>query len=201
MKQIIYIHWGSRYPDNDAFCEDMKTWDYTPFEEKKRWKHWLKIQTENRYEFFHPEMPNKFLASYRAWKIWFEKVFPYLNDEGVILIWHSLWWNFLLKYLIENWFPKKVLQLHLVAAVIDGRDRPEHKQYLGDFKFDVDNIWILADVAEKIFIYHSTDDHVVPYSHALAIKSYLPEAELLTFADRGHLNISEFPELLENIVK
>jgi predicted alpha/beta hydrolase family esterase len=59
----------------------------------------------------------------------------------------------------------------------------------------------LADIAEKIFIYHSTDDHVVPYSHALAIKSYLPEAKLMTFSDRDHMWQAEFPELLENIVE
>jgi hypothetical protein len=39
---------------------------------------------------FIPEMPNQDFASYKAWKIWFEKIFSYLNDEGVILIGHSL---------------------------------------------------------------------------------------------------------------
>jgi hypothetical protein len=39
---------------------------------------------------FTPEMPNAKPAIYKARKIWFEKLFPYLNDEGVTLIGHSL---------------------------------------------------------------------------------------------------------------
>lgn len=201
MKQIIMIRGGSRYPDIDSFCEALKKRSYNPYEEKKRWKNWIKEKTAKQFETFQPEMPNPDFASYKAWKIQFEKLFPYLNDEGVILIWHSLWWNFLLKYLLENSFPKKVLQLHLVAAVIDGRDRPEHKQYLWDFWFDVDSIWDLEHIVTNIFIYHSTDDKEVPYSHALVIKGYLPNAKLITLTDRWHINQPEFPELLENIVK
>ena len=35
-------------------------------------------------------MPNKYNASYKARKIWFEKIFPYLNDEDLVLVGHSL---------------------------------------------------------------------------------------------------------------
>jgi hypothetical protein len=31
-------------------------------------------------------MPNKANAKYKAWKIWFEKLFPYLNNNKIILI-------------------------------------------------------------------------------------------------------------------
>ena len=59
----------------------------------------------------------------------------------------------------------------------------------------------MENIVEEIFIYHSTDDHVVPYSQAEKIKSYLPKAKLITFSDRDHFNTPEFPELLENIRK
>jgi hypothetical protein len=31
-------------------------------------------------------MPCKADAKYKAWKIWFEKLFPYLKDNKIILI-------------------------------------------------------------------------------------------------------------------
>lgn len=90
MKQIIFIHGGSCYPDNDAFCEALKMYIYNPFEEKKRWRNWLAEQVQGTYEVFKIEMPNKDMATYRAWKIWFEKSFDYLNDDDLILVGHSL---------------------------------------------------------------------------------------------------------------
>jgi predicted alpha/beta hydrolase family esterase len=64
--------------------------EYDPFEEPQRWRDWLAEQTKGTYQVFSPEMPNKYNASYKAWKIRFEKIFPYLNDEDLILIGHSL---------------------------------------------------------------------------------------------------------------
>ncbi len=200
MKQLIYIGGWNRFPDIDSLCKALETREYNPFEEKKWWKDSLSQELKSTHQIIRPEMPIKQMASYKVWKIWFEKIFPYLNDEKLVLIWHSLWWNFLMKYLWENTFPKKIKQLHLVAAVVDGSDRPADKQYLWDFAFDVDTITKLENIAEEIFIYHSTDDPTVPYSHAEKIKAYLPNAKLITFTDRGHFSQPEFPELLENIL-
>ena len=201
MKQFIYIGGWNRFPDIESLCKDLEKRDYNPFEEKKRRSDWLKVQLVWDYQMIKPNMPNRDMASYRVWKIWFEKIFPYLNEEDLVLIGHSLWWNFLMKYLGENTFPKKIKQLHLVAAVVDGSDRPANKQYLWDFAFEANTIANLENKAENIFIYHSTDDPVVPYSHAQKIKAYLPNAKLMTFTDRGHFSLPEFPELLENIRK
>ncbi len=200
MKQIIYIGGWDRFPDIDSLCKAFEKRTYDPFKENKKRSDWLKEQLILNYQMIKPDMPNRDMASYRAWKIWFEKIFPYLNDEDLVLVGHSLWWNFLMKYLWENIFPKKIKQLHLVAAVVDGSDRPADKQYLWDFAFDVNNIKKLENIAEEIFIYHSTDDPTVPYSHAEKIKSYLPKAKLITFTDRGHIRQPEFSELLENIL-
>ena len=201
MKQFIYIGGWNRFPDIESLCKDLEKRDYNPFEEKKRRSDWLKVQLVWDYQMIKPDMPNRDMASYRVWKIWFEKIFPYLNEEDLVLIGHSLWWNFLMKYLGENTFPKKIKQLHLVAAVVDGSDRPANKQYLWDFAFEANTIANIENKAENIFIYHSTDDPVVPYSHAQKIKAYLPNAKLMTFTDRGHFSLPEFPELLENIRK
>ena len=78
----------------------------------------------------------------------------------------------------------------------------EDEKYSWDFEYSPDIIANLEKYVDQIFIYHSTDDDIVPYSHAEKIKAYLPKAKLLTFTDRGHFFGEEkFPELLENIVR
>jgi len=88
----------------------------------------------------------------------------------------------------------------LVSAVFDESDMPEEDKYAGDFAYSPDIIKNIENQVEEIFIYHSTDDIVVPYSHAEKIKAHLPHAKLITFTDRGHFfNEIQFPELLQNI--
>jgi len=201
MKQIIIIHgWGTFRTDED-FYEVLKDKEYNPFEEKKDRKDRLVVQLKETYQAIKPTMPNKNNARYQARKIRFEKIFPYLNDEEKVLVGHSRGGNFLLKYLIENWFPGKIKQLHLVAAVIDETNRATDQEYMWDFAFDLKKIPEIEKIAEEIFIYHSTDDPIVPYVQAEKIKSYLPKAKLVTFTDRGHINDPEFPELLKKILK
>jgi len=90
MKQLIYIHGGMCYPDNDTFCKALETRDYNPFQEKKRRADRLKEQLTPDYHTIKPDMPNKKMASYKARKIRFEKIFPYFNNEDLVIIGHSL---------------------------------------------------------------------------------------------------------------
>jgi hypothetical protein len=43
---------------------------------------------------------------------------------------------FLVKYISENKFPKKIDQLHLIAGCFDEQDLPAGEDYLADFTFD-----------------------------------------------------------------
>lgn len=88
----------------------------------------------------------------------------------------------------------------MVSSVFDESDMSEEEKYLADFVYSPEIISNLERQAEEIFLYHSTDDIVVPYSHVEKIKACLPKAKLITFTDRGHINQPEFPELLENIL-
>ena len=87
------------------------------------------------------------------------------------------------KYLSENTFPKKIDQLHMVAA-------PFEREWWGSESLasfginDFENLKTIANKAEKIFLYHSKDDFVVPYVHAEKYLEYLPSAQLQTFEDR-----------------
>ncbi|GHV22607.1 hypothetical protein FACS1894176_11050 [Bacteroidia bacterium] len=135
MQQIIHLHGGDAFPDMETFYTYLKQKNYDPLKEKKYWREWLKQQLPE-YQVFLPQMPNGRMASYTARKIWFEKLFPYLNDEGTILIGHSLGATFLLKYLSENIFPQPISKLCLVASSIDEETGYDKKHFLGDFVWD-----------------------------------------------------------------
>lgn len=199
MKQLIYIHGWMCHPDNDAFCKALASRDYNPFEDKKNRKDWFE-ELKWSYQIIRPEMPNKNMAMYSAWKIWFEKIFPYLNNEDLVVVGHSLGAMFLVKYIGENGFPKKIAQLHLLSTVFDESDMSDEEKYSWDFAYNPQIIPNIEQRADKIFLYHSTDDELVPYTHSQKIIAYLPKAKFMTFHDRGHFFQSEIPELLENIL-
>ncbi|MDR2190990.1 MAG: hypothetical protein LBP53_07690 [Candidatus Peribacteria bacterium] len=70
----------------EKFLADVQQTEYNPFEEKRNWRDWIKQNLIATHQMIIPTMPNARNASYLARKIWFEKLFPYLNNEGVILI-------------------------------------------------------------------------------------------------------------------
>lgn len=139
MKQLLYIHGGNLTKNNDELLKIMATRAINPFEEKKRRR--LTLQ-ERLPEFvvIKPEMPNKDMARYSTWKLWFEKYIPFLEAENLVLVGHSLGGMFLTKYLAENEFPIQISQLHLVAPVLDDQGLNEGDNYLGDFAYDVNDI-------------------------------------------------------------
>jgi hypothetical protein len=107
----------------------MATREVNPFEEKKRRRMTLQEQLPE-FKVIKPEMPNKDMARYSAWKLWFEKYLPFLDSEKLIVIGHSLGAMFLIKYLGENQFPLSISQLHLVAPALDEQGLNEGDNYL-----------------------------------------------------------------------
>ena len=101
MQQVLYIWWWNAYNTREAFMELLKKKDYNPFENKKRWRFYLQEDLWENYEVALLDMPNRTLALYKERKIQFEKIFQYLGWEQIIIA-HSLWTIFILKYLTEN---------------------------------------------------------------------------------------------------
>ncbi len=197
--QILFIHGGDSFSNYDDFLESLKTEpirDPLGTEVKKRWKETLKLEFGQEIDVFYPSMPNKDNARYTEWKIWFERYFEYLNGN-VILIGHSQGGYFLAKYLSENTVPFPILALYLVAAPFGPGERGAEDG--GDFVFNPENLKNIYKVAQNITIYHSEDDEVVPFSHALSYHETLPKAAFITFKDRGHFLQPEFPEIIEDI--
>jgi len=196
-QQVIFIHGGGAFSNYDSFLECLKTEIIDPFEvHTKRWHHKLAVSLGEEYEVFLPQMPNSKNAKYLEWKIWFEKYIPFLRD-GVVLIGHSQGGYFLAKYLTENTFPLLIKALYLVSAPFEPDDFGGEDG--GDFRFDTAQLSKLEVAISHIIVFHSTDDYVVPYTHAQKYKELLPQAQLRTFEDRVHFWQEEFPEIVDDI--
>ncbi len=161
---------------------------------KRGWKDNLAESLGKDFEVIIPKMPNPGNARYREWKIWFEKIIPFLEKE-VVLIGHSMGGIFLAKYLSENSFPKNIAGLFLVSAPYCGEDL---KSSSGGFSFS-GSLEKINQQCKNVFIYHSSDDPNVSFSDFEKYKKSLPEAKARSFQNKGHFNQEEFPEIVENI--
>ncbi len=197
MKQIIFIRWWEAFYNEEQYLSYLEQRKYDPFDQTKSRRDWIERALSTEYQMIAPVMPCKQNATYKAWKIRFEKIFPYLNDEELIVIWSSLWGTFITKYLSENKFPKKITQLHLVAPLFDEVGLVD--EYLWDFIFDPQKNKNINTQTDKIFLYFSTDDPICPFHNCEKYKSLLPQANIMVFNDRGHFFQPALPELLENI--
>jgi len=168
----------------------------------KSWKDWLAWTLEDTFEFIKFEQPVAENADYGIWKIVFEKYFAKFNNKDLIIISHSLGTIFIIKYLVENGFIKKIKQLHLVAPIVSDDFLPENEvEQTGTFTFDISKISDVRKCVEQIHVWHSTDDAMCMYQNAEYIKEQISESKLHTFQDRGHFIQSTFFELFDVLRK
>lgn len=200
MRQILVIHGGDFFDSRKEFVESLKKEkiekeDLLPKDEK-RWKDNFVSDLGDGFEVLKPDMPNFADAKYVEWKIWFEKTFPFISQD-VILIGHSLGGIFLARYLNENIFPKKIRALFLVAAPFFKAGKKGVNANAGfTIKSDLKK---LEKQIPRIVIYHSSDDPIVNISHAKTYKKFLSSAKLVLFNDKGHFRQEHFPELINDI--
>jgi predicted alpha/beta hydrolase family esterase len=190
--QVVIIHGGNAfntYKEYILFLKKVRLDFGRYLSNKKNWKGTIGAVLGKKFEVLLPDMPNKMNAHYAEWKIWFEKFIPHLRKE-VVLVGHSLGGAFLVKYLSENTFPKKVRATFLVApAFREGSFRPPQ------------SLKKLEKQGGAIFLYHSSDDRVVPAADFEKYRNKLKGAVTRAFKDRGHFNQERFPELARDIKK
>lgn len=194
-KQVLVISGGDTFETYKEYLDYLRNYkiDIERYKlDKHDWKPWLRQALGDDYEVILPVMPNRSNAQYEEWKIWFEKLIPFARD-GVILIGHSLGGAFLAKYLSENHFPKKIKAVFLVGAVYD-KDSEDYSlvSFTLPTKLDLQT--------DKIFLYHSKDDPIVPFTALEKYKQVLPQAQTRVFEDRGHFLQEEFPGLAQDIL-
>lgn len=198
-KQVFFIHGGDSFSRQEDFLQHLQS---VPLRNlpgsgsQDIFTKTLPIDLGDDVEVFMPSMPNKQNAKFEEWSLWFERHFEYLSD-GVVLVGWSLGGLFLAKYLALNKLPFTVSAVHLMAAPYGGTDDADGND-CGSFRFETDLLPGLL-VAHEIHLWHSTDDFVVPYSHALKYQEMLKNAVFHTFTDRNHFLIEHFPELIMQI--
>ena len=199
-KQVIVIHGGDFFDSRAEFVASLQKEKITKEDllgkSAKRWKDNLLEDLGSEYEVLAPEMPNPHDAKYAEWKIWFEKVIPFMEKE-VILVGHSLGGIFLARYLSENRFPSKIKGLFLVAAPYF---TPGKNGMNANAGFTVPKTLKKIEAsAESIVLYHSEDDPIVKVSHVKRYAKALSKARQIVFKDRGHFRQERFPEVIEAI--
>jgi predicted alpha/beta hydrolase family esterase len=198
-QQVFYIHGGSSYDDYGVFLDVLRTRiprDLPDLPKPNKWTETFRDELGSEYEVFMPQMPNSQNAKYEEWKIWFERHFEYLEGD-VILVGLSLGAMFLAKYLSEEDVPFSIKMLFLLAGAVKTEELDETD--CGDFLMKAEDASVLAEKIGNIVIMHSKDDLVAPYESAIKLKAAMPAAELVTFEDKNHFLVPEFPELIEKI--
>jgi predicted alpha/beta hydrolase family esterase len=193
-QQVVVIHGGDAFETYEEYLRHLNTVEVNLETLLSRgWKGNLQKDLGEKFEVLQPRMPNPSNARYKEWKIWFEKIIPFLDDD-VIFVGHSLGGIFLAKYLSENDYPKKIKAVFLIAAPYN--TATEHP--LVDFNIET-SLKNLQRQAPKTFLYHSRDDEIVPFSNFEKYQKELPEATVRIFEDQGHFNDEELPELITDI--
>lgn len=190
-KQIIIIHGGDAfksYKEYISFLKNSKI-DLKRMSAKRDWKSTIDKLLGKKFEVILPMMPNAINAKYSEWAIWFKRLIPHFNKE-VILIGHSLGGLFLVKYLSENNFPKKIRATFLIAAPYSYASFAKPK-----------NFKKLEKQGGKIFLFHSKNDPVVPFADFKKYKKELTNATARMFKNKSHFNQEKFPELVKDIKK
>lgn len=191
MKQVVIIHGGDSFSSYESYLENLKSLEisYERLKPQQKWKPWIAKQMPEA-DVLLPTFPNGYNAVYDEWKIYFEKLIPFLKDD-VHLVGHSLGAMFLAKYLNETTLPNKVNQLILIAGQYSTRENDD----LGSFI--VTSAKNLDESADEIHLFYSKDDPIIDYESVHRFEVDLPHAKSHIFDNRGHFLDETFPELLE----
>ena len=194
--QIFIIHGGMTFKNKKDYLHFLKTREIS-IEEKLRWSDdFLKKSLGRNFEIIKPRMPLSDNAKYEEWKIHFERHFPQLKNN-IILIGSSLGGIFLVKYLSENKFPKKILSAYMICPPFDNTFGG--KDLAGGFNLK-SNLSLIEKNSKNLYLMFSKDDDVVPISHADKYRKKLKNANIITYKSKnGHFKISKFPEIVKMI--
>ncbi len=194
--QIFIIHGGNTFKNQKDYLSFLKNRKIS-IEKRNIWSDdFLKKSLGGNFEIIKPRMPLQDNAKYNDWKIYFERFFPYLKNN-IILIGESLGGIFLARYLSENKFPKKILSTYLICPPYDNSIPGE--DLVSGFKLKSD-LTLLEKNSKNLYLMFSKDDPVVPIAHAEKYKKKLKNAKFITYESKnGHFRIPKFPEIVKMI--
>lgn len=200
-KQILFIWWWEDLQNfqNENFVNlkidfFRNNFDFNPFLEKQNnWKDYLSENLSEDFDFIKMYRPD---CIYELWKISFEKTLNFLWDD-IILIGHSLWSIFILKYFSENLLNiKKITKILLISTPLND----SKEEILWSFNLDKNLLKNLYNFQENIVFFHSKDDNIVSYSDFLEYKQIFKKSNFIELDWYWHFVLNQtFPELLEKI--
>jgi predicted alpha/beta hydrolase family esterase len=196
-RQVVLINGGATFKPEEKYLGYLKNYVITFDKHGLRARDWtenLWYRLGEDFQVIRPEMPSRSNAKYTEWQIWFEKLFPFL-EENVILVGYALGGVFLVKYLAQHSFPRRIKALFLIAAPFDD-NKPFYE--LNDFTLPT-SLEQVSLQAKKIFLYHSKDDRSIPFKNMEQYKQALPSADMRVFENRGHFLQNELPELVHDV--
>jgi predicted alpha/beta hydrolase family esterase len=154
----------------------------------------LQKELGSAYDVRYPRMPLEEDAGYLDWKVQIAAEFASLEDE-VVLVGHSVGGSILLKFLSEEPVGISIAGLFLIAAPYFG----------GDQNWNYEELTLSPNFPEKlsrfarIFLYHSRDDEIVPFTHLAFYAAKLPQAMIREFDGRGHQFRNDVAEIARDI--
>ena len=150
---------------------------------------WLKRQLGPGVSIVNPVMPKPDDPDYAGWKAALKQELAKFEGE-VILIGHSLGASVLLKFLAEEGFRNPIAGLFLISTPFWGSDDewglPE------DFAARLPRI-------PNVFLYHSTDDPEVSFTHLKRYAARLPQAKIREIPGAEHVFSSGLPQLIDDL--
>jgi predicted alpha/beta hydrolase family esterase len=135
------------------------------------------------YDVRYPVMPDEGDAPYEPWKQHVETELATLSGP-VILVGHSIGAHTLAKCLTEIALGQPVAGIFLISTPFWGGDGWRYEGY--------QQLELPQDVAARlpqdapIFLYHSHDDEIVPFSHLALYAHLLPKATVREIESGGH---------------
>ena len=194
--QIFIVHGAMTFKNCKDYIHFLKTRKIS-IKKKISWAgDYLDKELGKSFEIIRPRMPMQDNAKYKEWAIHFERHFPFLRNN-IILIGSSLGGIFLAKYLSEKRFPKKILSVYLVCPPFDNTHSVE--TLAGGFKLKT-SLSLLEKNCPKPTLFFSKDDESVPVYHAKKYAKKLKNAKIVVFKSKnGHFAISKFPEIVKMI--
>lgn len=194
--QIFIVHGGNTLKNRKGYLSYLKTRKIS-IKKRVSWSgDYLEEKLGRNFEIIRPRMPLQDNAKYDEWKIHFERHFPFLRNN-IVLIGISLGGVFLAKYLSENKFPKKILSTYLICPPFD--DTIPTEDLVGGFKLKRD-LSLLDKSSKNLYLLFSKDDNVVPVSQAKKYGNKLKKAKIIIYKSKnGHFQIQKFPEIIKMI--
>ncbi len=194
--QVVAIHGGTSFDTYDQYISFLRTRELT--KEKLRqcddWRSSLARELGESFEVLVPKMPNGTNARYAEWCIWLERCMEFIEDD-VVLIGHSRGGIFLVKYICEHIFPRRIKAMILVSAPYDETLTAES---LKDFSLP-ESLDVFSNQVRELYILSSKDDPVVSVEEQGKYLRALPYARAIQFDCGGHFQQQEFPELVSLI--